>query len=92
MKVTATKNNILVEEVARNDTFVLPTEKNDGLRMGKVISVGDFVWHICHEKVYSPAKEGDIIYFVYNGNEKINIDGKICYLIIFDQVRAIIEE
>lgn len=91
MKIKACRNNILVEEIQTTGDFTLPTDENDGIRYGKVISVGDFVFHICGEKIYPECKVGDTVGFVFNGNEKIMSNGKICYLIIFDQLRCIVE-
>jgi co-chaperonin GroES (HSP10) len=90
MIIHPTRNNILIEESTQTSGFTLPTERNDGLRRGKVVAVGDFVYHICGEKIYPECKVGDEVLFVFNGNEQINDNGKIYYLIIFDQLRSII--
>lgn len=88
--IQACRNNILVEEIQNTEGFIIPTETNDGLRYGKVLSVGDFVYHICGEKIFPECKVGDTVMFVFNGNEKFFTGDKICYLIIFDQLRAIV--
>jgi co-chaperonin GroES (HSP10) len=92
MTVKATKRHLLIEEATTNGTFAIPTEKNDGLRLGRVISVGEWVYHNCGEKVYAPCELNDLVYFIFYGNEKVNIDNKVCYLIDFDQIRGIVTE
>lgn len=87
--ITPTRGNILIEEATTTSTFELPTETNDGLRRGKVVAVGDFLYHICGEKIYAECEVGDEVLFTFNGNEKLLENGKIYYLIIFDQCRAI---
>jgi co-chaperonin GroES (HSP10) len=87
--IKATRNIILVEDIQETGGFSVPAQ-NGELHKAKVISAGDFVWHICHEKIYCPVSEGDIIYFVFNGNERI--PGTNQYLIIFDQVRGVVTE
>ncbi len=91
MNILACRNNILIEELQETSGFSIPHESNDGLRFGKVISVGDFVYHICGEKIYPECKVGDIVGFVFNGNEKFNKNGKTYYLEIFDQLRCIVK-
>lgn len=91
MTIQPTRGNILIEELTENSSFSLPTESNDGLRRGHVVAVGDFLYHICGEKIYAECKVGDEVYFVFNGNEKVHVDGKTTYLIIFDQLRGIIK-
>ena len=80
-----TRGVLLVEDIKDEGSFVTPSQKGE-LRKAKVLAVGDFLWHICHEKIYAEVKVGDIIYFVFNGNEKI--EGTNQYLIIFDQLRC----
>lgn len=85
VKIMPTRGVILVEDIKEDSTFYTPSQKGE-LRKAKVLAVGDFLWHICHEKIYVEAKVGDIVYFVFNGNEKI--EGTNQYLIIFDQLRS----
>jgi co-chaperonin GroES (HSP10) len=80
-----TKGVLLVEDIKSENDFV-STAQTAELRRAKVLAVGDFLYHICGEKIYAEPKVGDIVYFVFNGNEKI--PGTNQYLIIFDQLRS----
>lgn len=83
--IKPTRGVLLVEDVKKDSDFVTPAQ-NGELRRAKVIAVGDFVWHICHEKIYPEPKVGQIVWFVFNGNEKV--PGTNQYLIILDQLRS----
>lgn len=84
-----TRGNILVEELTSDSKFSLPTETSDKLRQGRVVAVGAFLYHICGKQIFAECKPGDIVIFTFNGNEKFEENGKIYYLLIFDQLRGI---
>lgn len=84
--MTPTRGVLLVEDIKEEGDFTTPSQKGE-LRKAKVLAVGDYLWHICHEKIYCEAKVGDRVFFVFNGNEKII--GTNQYLIIYDQLRCI---
>ncbi len=83
--IKPTRGVLLVQDVKEESEFYTPAQ-NGELRKAKVIAIGDFLWHICHEKIYAQPKIGDIVWFVFNGNEKI--PGTNQYLIIQDQLRS----
>ena len=83
--ITPTRGILLIEDIKEESNFVTPAQ-NGELRRAKVLAVGDFLYHICGEKIFAEPKVNDIVYFVFNGNEKI--PGTNQYLIIFDQLRS----
>jgi len=85
--ITPTRGIVLVEDVKEESNFVTPAQEGE-LHKAKVLAVGGFMWHICHEKIFAEPQVGDTVYFVFNGNERI--EGTNQYLIIFDQLRGII--
>lgn len=87
MTIKPTRGILIVEDVASESSFYSPAQ-NGEIRKAKVLAVGDFLYHICGEKIYAEAKAGDIVWFVFNGNEKI--PGTNQYAIIFDQLRGIV--
>ena len=89
MNIKPTRGVLLVEDIKEEGNFITPSQKGD-LRKGKVLAVGDFMWHICHEKIYPEPKVGDIVWFCYNGNE--TIPGTTMHLPILDQLRCIVKD
>lgn len=89
MIITPTRGVLLVQDIQDESGFSTPSQ-NGELRKAKVLAVGDFIWHINHEKIYAQPKVGDIIYFCYNGNE--TIPGTNMHLPIFDQLRCIVKD
>lgn len=89
MKIKATRGILLVQDVQQENGFTTPAQKGD-LRKATVIDVGDFLYHICGQKIFAEPKVGDIVYFTYNGNE--TIPGTNMHLPIFDQLRCIVKE
>ncbi len=83
-----TRGIIAIEDIQEEGKFSTPVQKGD-LRKGKVIAVGDFLYHICGEKIFAEPKVGDVVYFTYNGNE--SIPGTNIHLAIFDQLRTIVK-
>ncbi len=80
-----TRGVLLVEDIKGEGDFVTPAQ-NGEIRKAKVLAVGDFLYHICGEKIYPEPKVDETIWFVFNGNEKI--PGTNQYLIIMDQLRS----
>ena len=83
--IKPTRGVLLVEDIKAESNFVTPAQ-NGEIRKAKVLAVGDFLWHICGKKIFAEPKVNDIVWFVFNGNEKI--PGTNQYLIIFDQLRS----
>lgn len=83
--IQPTRGVLLVEDIKETSNFITPSQ-NGEIRQAKVIAVGDFLYHICGQKIYAEPNVGDIVWFVFNGNEKI--PGTNQYLIIFDQLRS----
>jgi len=48
-----TRGVIAIQDIKEEGNFVTPIQKGD-LRKGKVIAVGDFLFHICAWHKYSP--------------------------------------
>jgi co-chaperonin GroES (HSP10) len=84
--IKPTRGVLLVEDIKETSSSFVTPEQTGELRQAKVLAVGDFLWHISHEKIFPEPKVGDIVWFVFNGNEKI--PGTNQYLIIFDQLRS----
>ncbi len=87
MNIKPTRGVLLVEDVKDESNFATPAQ-NGEIRKAKVLAVGDFLWHISGEKIFAEPTIDDIVWFVFNGNEKI--PGTNQYLIIFDQLRGIV--
>ncbi len=85
--IKPTRGVILVEDIIKQKDFYTPNQ-NAEIRIGVVLAVGNFLYHICGEKIYPEPKVNDEVWFVFNGNEKI--PGTNQYLIIMDQLRGIV--
>ena len=83
--MTPTRGVLLVEDIKDEEGFYTPSQKGE-IRRARVLAVGDFLFHICGEKIYAEPRKDDIVWFVFNGNEKV--PGTNQYYIILDQLRA----